>query len=224
MACNELIRNPNLVGLSHLDGFFDLASENQMRILDWFVRAWTRRDCPSSECFDAFADLWRSFNNWAALLTGSTHRDRDWMDILTLSDSLSHVFDQLIRQPTSQTSVFATRFYDCWPILDSRTIKGRHIEMQDAALRKDIVLDLIKEGSVRFEPRCWQRHTSSEQNVPLDWPHCLAALYQVRCTLEHGGKSAFLPMNQEIVGSAFGVLLHFLVESGCIPLTGLRDD
>jgi hypothetical protein len=51
------------------------------------------------------------------------------------------------------------------------------------------------------------------EDVSLDWPQTLAAIYPVRCNLFHGEKSAHLEMDREIVCTALVVLMMFFRHS-----------
>ena len=44
-----------------------------------------------------------------------------------------------------------------------------------------------------------------DEDIPADWRHVMAAIYQVRCNLFHGGK-AYYPEDIEFVGLAYELL------------------
>jgi len=47
------------------------------------------------------------------------------------------------------------------------------------------------------------------ESVPIDWPHTLAAVYQVRCNLFHGHKAAHSEMEPAIVFRRVSHTSHF---------------
>jgi hypothetical protein len=69
-------------------------------------------------------------------------------------------------------------------------------------------------NSSDYAPRCYIDHQPKESiksggdplNAPLDWPHILGVIYQIRCNLFHGGKSFVNSKDKDFARYAFIIL------------------
>jgi len=165
-------------------------------IFEWFVSSKKQRSP-----FDAFRDLWQSFNEWAKLVTRQ-RIDRHWVDALMLNTKAQQMFALLVSD--DEEFLFTARnFQRWWPIFDAETINERGLRWQFG--NRDEARSYYFGHNIPFSPPCWKRHSV----IPLDWPHTLSALYQVRNNLVHGAKSRSR-VNSELVKDAYGVLFVFL--------------
>jgi hypothetical protein len=99
-------------------------------------------------------------------------------------------------------------FADLWPIF--RAEEQRRRDIQVGRPRAAIVEDSL-DARIRHRPNCYGSH---DGNVPLDWPHTLHALYQVRCNLFHGEKGVESESDWMIVEAGVHVLSRFMSGSG----------
>lgn len=215
MVCQKLLskdawkRAKEIASLVVFERFEDQQDIKQLT-LGWFSRAQASRNCQYPDCFEAFGALWQAFNGWAQLIA-NRERDREWIDALTLNCALQDEFAQLLECDNHFASLAST-FRNQWPIFRASEIHNAGIPWETGP-RQEIVQYYLDHDMKQFEPRCWTEHTNKGEDVPLDWPHTLAALYRVRNNLMHGEK-AQTQMNHDIVSSAFQVLLCLLEESG----------
>lgn len=192
--------------LEHLD------SQAKKLISSWFEKAWERRNAKGEDAFEPFIFAWFSINAWASCVT-NTHRDAEYMGQLISNPELQVMFSDLCHNDTDFAAM-AHEFSECWPIFDVRSLRWSRVDRRTVGDRREIVQQYIDGGANRFEPRCWQRHTDSNEPVPCDWPHTMAAIYRVRCNLFHGEKSADAMIDQQIVRAAFRVLINFFRKTG----------
>jgi hypothetical protein len=179
----------------------------------WFREAWNRRDCDAEDSFEPFIFVWIAFNGWAACVTGRDS-DRQWRSALTLNRTVREDFARLAAEVESPVATHAAEFARFWPVFKVQDLRSRGIRTHDTGDRQQIVERYMREGAEQFQPGCWARHGDEAQEVPVDWPHTLAALYRVRCNLFHGEKARHSEMDRAIVSGAFRVLVHFLSDAG----------
>jgi len=91
-----------------------------------------------------------------------------------------------------------------------------HVSGHADEARQDTIRRYITSGVTAFEPQCWKRHSDSDELVPLDWPHALAALFRVRNNLFHGEKSAHIENDKRIVSVSYRLLMLFLRDGNFI--------
>ena len=212
MVCKELLRNSRSNAEVDFDRFANLQMDGRRLISGWFDRAWRMRDCERDDCFEAFIFAWFAVNSWASCVTGED-QERAYLDALTLDTSLSERFEQLMFDTNSRLAIHAKAFSQFWPIFKVQDIRQKGLGIWQTGEREEIIRRYMDGGVRKFAPKCWQRHRDTDERVPVDWPHTLAALYQVRCNLFHGEKAAHSEMDQRIVASAFKVLVHFFREA-----------
>jgi hypothetical protein len=124
-------------------------------------------------------------------------------------------FTALLTDSGSPFGSYATAFSQLWPIFEVKELRRRGIiPRSNGAARNTLVNEYLAVGARKFEPQCWKRHRDAGEQVPLDWPHTLAAIYRVRCSLFHGEKAAHSEMDQLIVSCAFRTLLYFFRAAG----------
>jgi hypothetical protein len=136
-------------------------------------------------------------------------RDEDWRDALAACPQLVSGFRAMMgADPEFATAV--QRFSSMWPIFKAQQLRVGRINAVGLT-RNELVRHYLAQGLSR-SPVCFEHHVNRRppEEVPPDWPHTLMALYQVRCNLFHGEKSAHSEMDSQIVYSALQVLLRFL--------------
>ncbi len=190
--------------------YHELHREGQRLIEGWFSRAvhasWR---CRPEDSFEPFIFGWIGFNGWAACCSGMD-RDESWRDALASCPQLVTGFQAMMAaDPEFAASV--RRFKAMWPIFKAQQLQAGGINT-DGRNRDELVRQYLAQG-LRRAPVCFQHHINRRppEEVPADWPHTLMALYQVRCNLFHGQKSAHSEMDSEIVYSALQVLVQFLL-------------
>lgn len=107
----------------------------------------------------------------------------------------------------------SSSFSKMWPIFKSQEIRKDGVNYSGPPDRERIIEHYLNAGIKHYEPQCWVRHSDAGENIPLDWPHTLAALYRVRCNLFHGEKAMHSDNDRIIVASAFRVLGNFMAGS-----------
>ena len=101
------------------------------------------------------------------------------------------------------------KFREFWPIL--RPLPISQIPPEGATREKLVLRELDRRWEKpRCRPDCAARHHENAEEIPGDWPHTLAAIYQVRCNLFHGSKSLQSDNDIQIIFCAFRVLAHIL--------------
>jgi hypothetical protein len=220
VTCPELVRHRRAITSFDLYRFHRLHLDGQRLISGWFKRAWDMRDCEAEEGFEPFIFLWLAFNGWAACVSGRD-MDREWRDALALNPTIQGDFARLVADSESSVAVYALEFHRTWPIFKAQAIRRQGVYVGHEWSRQEVIEHYLSNGINRFEPQCGMRHRAEETEIPLDWPHTLAALYRVRCNLFHGEKAAHSEMDQLIVANAFRVLVHFLHGSGYLARTRL---
>ena len=183
-----------------------LHPDGQRLVRGWFKKAHDAMT-EDDECFEAFIFAWFAVNGWAACVTGKD-RDADYIRALQHSTELAEKYQALL-QDDRKFAVAAWKFRKFWPIFRAQDIRRAGHRSPAASDRPAVVQHYFDCHLRVFEPRCWKSHQEAGEDVPLDWPHALAAIYRVRCNLFHGEKSAHSEMDREIVGTALLVLVTF---------------
>jgi hypothetical protein len=188
--------------------FEQLQSAGQRLVRSFFDRAREKLMCQPEDSFEPSIFGWIALNSWASCVTGSNEADRPYLNALMLDRELNQRFSVLLEQPEFQDSL--GQFRDFWPILQPlphSRIRDHSESRQERVLQ---ALEQQREGRPRFRPGCAARHHSRRERIPMDWPHTLSAIYQVRCNLFHGSKSLHSDVDTQIVFNSFRVLLHVL--------------
>lgn len=154
-----------------------------------------------ANAFEAFIYAWISFNGWASCCL-EDDRDTIQVRVLASEPSMSDTFNELVRTDLRFADA-ERRFRALWPIFRATDVRSDHLPGEP---REDRVRRYVTDfpGAARA-PDCHLRHVN--EDLPADWGHALRALYQVRCNLFHGRKSAFGTEDRDIVESAADVLV-----------------
>lgn len=101
----------------------------------------------------------------------------------------------------------AQNFQNLWPIFSSKDLGYNAGSADNRAAR-------IKQYSKiqpppGHKPPCAFEH-SDRKEIPIDWPHTISAIYQVRCNLFHGYKGLHSENDVLIVSKAFRILIRLL--------------
>lgn len=212
MPCTELLRNHRLRNRFDPHRFEMLHPDGRRLIRDWFQRAWQEHECAPEQSFEPFIFCWIALNGWAACCTG-LDQDRQWLDALIDNLQLCTDFDAALQEyPLLRQS--AHDFRSLWPVFQAQELRRLHITRYWHQDRQQTVEHYLQGGAKSYAPECWERHLGDGEEVPLDWPHILAALYRVRCNLFHGDKAPHSEIDSALVSTGFRTLAHFLSRSG----------
>ncbi len=212
--CCDLIKSPHLAKPCDLRKFYFLHHEGRQIITGWFQRAWDLRERADAEPFEPFIYAWIAFNGWADCITDA-ESDQDMIKALSLNEEITMKFDSIVAQSSHLLSNEAKLFRQTWPVFKAQDLRRKNLLRHSSLFseRHDLISQYLA-ANIAHEPKCWKRHQSEEDGVPLDWPHTLAVLYRVRCNLFHGEKTLNSEIDRMIVSKAFWVLAGFLSESG----------
>ncbi|MDP2858674.1 MAG: hypothetical protein Q8P50_11950 [Bacillota bacterium] len=213
-------------GRADFDGFWDFIGPWLHRVRRGGAR---RRDDP----FPDLIYLWVAFNAWLGQVVGDrAHIDRDWTLVLAAAHDpkLTRAFEET-RAAALPAGRACVEFHALWPVFKARALVDRNILPWEApsgtegrsTFRAACFASHLDQGD--WAPRCFQAHqpsgTSPAQydpgHVPLDWPHMIAAIYQVRCNLFHGGKTFVYAGDRMFVALAVDILREVWARSGAIP-------
>lgn len=191
-----------------LGAFTQLHWDGRQLILSWFRRAEVELTTETDEPFEPFIFAWFAYNGWAACCTG-IDQDRDQCRAMASSADLSLTFQNLLKDD-GNFKRHATRFRNMWPIFRAQELRRAHIQQQVPKRREQVARYLSADRHIRHEPSCYEGHRARNEVLPVDWPHTLLAIYQVRCNLFHGEKAAHSEMDRRIVGAALQTLIPFV--------------
>ncbi len=170
---------------------------------------WYQRGADNADPFESFIYLWIGLNGWAACVSGHD-ADTRWRDALVSSASLNDRFAGLVATAT-ETARAAHEFATLWPIFRVDELRRRGLDYLAPVDDRAQMSEHYREaGATQFEPRCFFDH---QRHAPLDWAHTLPVLYQVRCNLFHGDKSANSENDRQIVVAAGTTLRAFIDEA-----------
>jgi hypothetical protein len=213
MACIELLskeaqkrarRGEAQPGAVIRHRFQELHQEGRKLIQSWAERAAAQFDCAERDSFEPFIFGWIALNGWACCVTAED-RDSDYLDALLLDADLDRGFKELL---ATDLLAAAGEFQSTWPIFSSKDI-GYNAEW--GGTRQQVIerYRTINPPPGR-KPACAFLHRVRGEEVPVDWPHTLSAIYQVRCNLFHGYKGVYSENDVSIVSRAFRVLVRVL--------------
>src|SRR5262245_57209145 len=192
MTCQELKASRPM---KHDFGRYDvLHPEGRRLISGWFERAWQARECKDEDSFEPFIFTWFAVNGWAACVTG-VDQDQKYLKALMSDQTMCQDFARLFSDSGAPFRSYAADFAWLWPIFEVKDLRQRRINGIQSGGRDTIVRSYLAEGAGKYQPQCWKRHRDAGEQVPLDWPHTLAAIYRVRCNLFHGEKAAHSEMD-----------------------------
>jgi hypothetical protein len=204
--------------LSDLDGLFCK-----------FARGWIKKiQDPKSNIFERFIYLWMTFNSWLSMVVpddSKNDQDRYLLDTIAGSERFGERFDDLWTG-NDQFQGWAEDFAGIGPVFKVIWLKNNGIPPwnEEKEERREYVKMVLeknpyKKSSPQFFPSCsFKRHISDEGDVqiPIDWPHIVHMIYQVRCNLFHGGKAYDSSRDRIFVELAFNILWAMFQEEGFI--------
>ena len=197
-----------------LNKYRNLHIEGKRLIEQWLQRAIDEEQSHDGSPFEAFIFLWFSFNGFAACVTG---QDRD-AEIIRRTANCSDLrtrFSRLLAED-EDFGRKAAQFAELWPIFKAQDVRTRGLAYSGVHSRPELIEHYFSGPHVHHQPECFEHHRERGQQVPLDWPHTLNAVYRVRCNLFHGEKSPTSEMDVRIVAAAFSVFSTFLVRAAVI--------
>jgi hypothetical protein len=210
--CPELLRNSGLRDRFDRHRLDLLHHDGRRLISHWFRLAQDRLDCDPAESFEPFIHAWIAFNSWASCCT-DLDQDRQIIEALSRSTELIQQFEHsMTNSNVIRTS--AERFRSMWPVFNVKDLRRRRIPMFLDLDRPNMIAHYFQHGADSVVPLCYRRHVGNGEEVPLDWPHVLAAIYQVRCNLFHGDKAPHSEGDRTLVHSGMQVLVRFLAHGG----------
>ncbi len=222
MICQELL-NSQYSGVSvRFERYRMLPQEEGDLISDWFVRSWKMRESQGKACFEAFFFAWIAVNGWATCVTKWDENDRGYLNALMRNSKLCQDFTEFAAEWESPLASAVKQFAGFWPIFDVRSLRRLRLSKCPDETREEMSSRYSEQSGVQFAPpragrhrevqfapQCAKRHREAGEQIPVDWPHTLAALYQVRCNFFHGEKALSSEMDQQIVACASRTLLSF---------------
>jgi hypothetical protein len=208
MTCPEIINPKNNYEPARINNFITLHIDGKQLITEWYQRAFSLRNCNPDSSFESFIYLWFAFNAWASCVT-DTDNDREIINILSADINVRNDFAQILGANEKYSSL-VLEFTSLFPIFDARELRRKSLDNTQESDRQELIKYYLSHGADKFAPKCWQRHRGSGESIPCEWGHVLNAIYQIRCNLFHGQKSANSEMDQRLVYSAYRVLIEFL--------------
>jgi hypothetical protein len=214
----------------------------------WLERARDASEKKEDICyFDAMIYLWVSFNAWlnevadtnaSNAASDKVPNDSELVASAYLDGALSQKFAELKRD-NAEFQLEVASFSSLWPVFDTRQLHQLEIAPWEPYTNfdcmdwNDIVLSRQKYVVKCFEaaqakapkglflaPRCYQDHQRNNAPIPNDLGHTLQAIYQVRCSLFHGGKVAIYSGESLFVKRAFKILWMLWGESHQVARSG----
>lgn len=182
-----------------------------------FVGSWLEKARGSSDSFEALIYLWVAFDAWLAEFADPVdERDRPLLNAAARDANLIERFAKLLRDG-EEFGPLAREFHSLWPIFNVRRLAQKgiapwnsHQESRETYCTKCFDSGLDHKA---YEPRSFGYHKRVSGDlvpqgvpIPLDWPHTLAAIYQVRCNLFHGGKAFQMDSDKQFARLAFEIL------------------
>lgn len=209
MICQELLNSQYSRVSVRFERYRMLPPEGRELISDWFVRSWEMRESQGKACFEAFFFAWIAVNGWATCVTEWDENDSGYLDALKRNAKLCQDFTKFAADRESPFVDAIKQFAAFWPIFKDQSLRRSGISRRPGENREEMVSRYLEQSDVRFAPQCAKRHRGAGEEIPIDWPHTLAALYQVRCNFFHGEKALSSEMDQQIVSCAYKTLLSF---------------
>ena len=208
-----------------VDSKHDFLDRNKADREFWAVTDdWVRRSrCAlhDRQHFEALIYSWIAFNAWVGRVVvdrDKSNQDRFLVASAAADESLSTRFCRLLRAD-ERAAQAARRFHCLWPVFKARSLsdheldswRGLGYESRTAfrtqcfgrKLRKS---DLAPSCFLHHQPKGTSPAGYNPEYVPLDWTHTLHAIYMVRCSLFHGGKSFRYGGDAEFVKRAAVIL------------------
>lgn len=194
---------PCIVNSEHDSLDRDKADQGFWVVTDDWVRR-SRRALHREQYFEALIYSWISFNAWVGRVVvdrDKSNRDSFLVASAAMDESLSTRFGDLLRDG-GRAAEAARRFHRLWPVFKARSLSDHEIRFWQGleyesrtAFRTQCFRRRPRKSD--FSPSCFLHHqprgTSlaayDPEHVPLDWVHTVHAIYMVRCSLFHGGKS-----------------------------------
>jgi len=209
--CQHLTEN---IGNTPADKLLDrsLLSGKALHEFRDFVQPWVERGiraAKNDEFFKGLIYLWITFNAWAsAIITNRNSSEQDWHQIQAVGfdGTMDARFQDLLSRNQSFRNEIES-FAALWPVFKVRSLHDHNIgPWWQNERRHDYRERCFSAGlsHTDYQPRCYRDHAAG--TVPTDWPHTLAAIYQVRCNLFHGGKAFQHTTDQLFAHHGFKIL------------------
>jgi hypothetical protein len=184
---------------------------------------WLRQSTDGADTFQSFISLWIAVNGWAQRITRE-ELDSEWVKTVGVDPVLRSGFaDSLannheVRAAAESLIAFAPIFRATEQMLFPSPPYSPRRERVAYWLGQKIS---EKKGhrQIVHRPRCYEMHLHRDGSLPCDWPHVLHAIYQIRCNLFHGSKSAAVDEDRKLVSWSRAALLGFLTEGRYLTAT-----
>lgn len=222
------INCPDIVQASWLDA--DRVERQQFK---YSFGTWARElaqhgaDLEILEPMNSLVSLWIPFNSWLAQTIADSEKseiDSALVNAAGRDHALSGRFNQLL-QVDQDFRERAERFRSYWPIFRVRWLIengisawGYQRDNQGRVMERDAYRTLCFSKNPKpnnYRPHCYLQHQDAKSftppggdptKVPLNWAHTINAIYQVRCSLFHGGKSFVNSRDLELTKLAYQIL------------------
>jgi hypothetical protein len=184
-----------------------------------FIRPWLERARNEPDPFTALIHLWVAFNAWMAEVIDQPklmERDLALINAAARDARLNAQFDVMLERDQGFRGV-AEEFRSLWPVFNVRRLDQLGIGPWWKGVSRGEYRESCFDGGAgenHYKPGCFAEHQATIANsadndanlVPLDWPHALLAIYQVRCNLFHGGKTFRMESDLHFARMAFHIL------------------
>jgi hypothetical protein len=220
IQCNELIwraRNQGDLGRYFADDTF-----HEDKALIDFMKKWIGRYIvtKTSNPVEKFIYLWVTFNAWGTLVVPDrtqNHMDTYLIHCIANDSRFQGRFNELLDE--NRFSQNSKELISYCPIIKVLWMRNKNIRAWDETtesraefiqrIHRNDPYDVNRNGRPvpAFAPSCsFGEHLDRNEPIPLDWPHTLHAIYQIRCNLFHGGKTYDSKQDRRFVKLAHSIL------------------
>ena len=167
--------------------------------------------------------LWVTINAWASIVVPDKTKNHEDVYLIHAM-SADAVFVERFKELMDKQTHFFTRgnelvslapvFQVLW--LRNNNIGAWHPEnprkdyVQYVLAKKPFKISKNIDGSesklYHYRPECAQMHIDKNEPIPVDWPHTLHIIYQIRCNLFHGGKNYSSERDRRFIEHAYMIL------------------
>jgi len=189
-----------------------------------FAEAWIRRFSETDEdnVSEKLIYLWVTVNAWASKSVpdlSRNHEDAYLVHCMAKDHDLSERFDKLYQRDIEFRDT-VNSFLDLAPVFQSLWLNNHGIGpwninddrrkyVKMVSEKDPFIVSIRNEQEIRFpafSPACALEHIQGDEPIPVDWPHTISMIYQVRCNLFHGGKYYNRDSDREFIKSAYKIL------------------
>lgn len=169
-----------------------------------FARTWINRFKHTHEgnFAEKFIYLWVTVNAWLSMSVpdaSKNHEDAYLIHSMASDQTFKERFLMIVKDDENFRDK-AKELISLAPVFQVLWMRNNHIGSWDMnETRKEYIENIKSKNPYHntrdgqkypaFAPACAFEHLDISEPIPLDWPHVLHMIYQIRCNLFHGGKS-----------------------------------